>query len=124
MAPRRLYRLPNEQLVDLLREAREEGLSFQVAWLRAVRPGKPVVMTNTQDPPAGAVRWPTDSSDRIAWQAAIAGAKDGFRRAYECRPTTRRERAVSELVDVLIGAADRRDRARGIRPTGAVRSAA
>lgn len=124
MAPPRLYQLPNEQLVELLRGSRDAGLSFEQAWQRAVRPGRPVVMTNTKDAPAGAVRWPTDSSDRIAWQEAISGAKDAFRRAYQQRPATRREEAVSVLVDALLGAADRRERARGIEPVGAVRSVA
>lgn len=99
MAPPRLYRLPNEQLADLLYEGRALGLSFEDAWSRAVRPGKSVVMSTTQNAPVDAVRWPTDRSDRLAWQAAINASKEGFRRAFERRPMTAPERAVALLAD-------------------------
>lgn len=101
MAPPRLHRLPNEQLVDLLLEARVEGLRFEDAWERAIRPGRRLVLTSTDAPPAGALRWPTDSSDRLAWRAAIFAIKDQYRRAYELRPATRRERSVTVLMAVI-----------------------
>jgi hypothetical protein len=119
MAPPRLYELPHEQLTRLLLEAKLAGLTFDQAWDLAIRPGRRTILANTQDPPDGAVRWPTDSSDRAGWQAAIYAVKDGFRRAYQNRPATRREIAVLK-VNVVLGAAD----ARGIAPPARVRSAA
>lgn len=124
MAPQRLYELPNEQLVRLLGEARDLGKPFELAWREAVRPKESLVLTNTRDAPEGCVRWPTDSSDRIAWREAIFELKDEFRRAYQRRPATARERAVTILVDVLLVADQRRDVARGIGASPAVRSAA
>jgi len=109
VAPPRRYPPPTEQLVLLLMEAREEGLSFEVAWARAMRPGLRLVMTNAEDPPAGAVLWPTDSRDREAWRKAIVGTKDAFRRAYLRRPPTRREMSASQLASLLLpdGAGER-----------------
>jgi hypothetical protein len=123
VAPPRLYELPHEQLTRLLAEAKLEGLSFEQAWDRAIRPGRRTILTNTKDAPAGAVRWPTDSTDRGGWQAAIFEVKDGFRRAYQDRPATRRELAVLR-VNVLLGAADGRAVVRGIAASSAIRSAA
>jgi hypothetical protein len=123
VAPKRLYELPHEQLTRLLLEAKIEGLSFDEAWERAIRPGKRTILSNTPDPPAGAVRWPSDSSDRAGWQVAIYGVRDGFRRAYQDRPPTRRELAVLK-VTLLLSAADHRPAARGIEMAPAVRSAA
>lgn len=101
MAPPRRFESPHEQLVSLLVEARCEGLAFEAAWDRAIRPGKRMVMTNTRGAPYGALLWPTDSSDRIAWKAAIVESRDAFRRAYERRPATLRERSVVVLLGVL-----------------------
>lgn len=92
-------------------QSKLEGLTFEEAWTRAVCPGRRTVLANTENAPATAVRWPTDSSDRASWQAAIEDVKDGFRRAYQGRPATRRERAVVEALG-------------GIERPGALRSAA
>lgn len=101
MAPPQLHPSPLQQLVLLLAQSKRESLSFEQAWARAVRPGKRTVLQSTKDAPAGAVRWPSDSSDRSAWQAAIYEVKDGFRRAYVGRPATRRELALPKLVELL-----------------------
>lgn len=107
MAPPKLYSDPHEQLVELLRVARDAGVVFDVAWEAAIRPGKAVVMTTTKNAPADAIRWPTDSTERIGWQQALVACRDHYRRAFERRPATRRERAVV----VLLAAVDvpRRD---------------
>lgn len=101
MAPPRLYELPNEQLVRLLREARGRALSFDEAWEEAMRPDKSIVMSTSRGAPAGAVRWPTDRSDREAWRWALVSSKEGWRRAYEMQPMTPQERAISELAGAL-----------------------
>jgi hypothetical protein len=121
MAPPTLYRRPNEQLVALLASARGDGLSFEQAWKRAVRPDRPLVLTNAEDPPYGAVMWPTDSADRNAWRTAILAMKDEHRRAYERRPQTVRERSVVILIEILGGGFEAAD---GIHRPAAVRSAA
>lgn len=113
MAPPKLYHDPHEQLVELLRVARAAGVSFDVAWSAAVRPGKPVVMTTAKDAPVDAIRWPTDSTERIGWQAALLACRDDYRRAFERRPATSRERAVVSLMGVVDGA--RRDMVGGGR---------
>lgn len=116
MAPPRLYKPPHEQLYELLVEARVEGLSFEDAWVRAMRPGKPIIMVTAEDPPHGAIRWPTDSKERIAWQGALRSVKDSWRRTYQGRPATSRERAAVVLAEHL--------RPDGIRDRRAVASAA
>jgi hypothetical protein len=68
-----------------------------------MRPRKRLVLTNTADPPAGAILWPTDSAARNEWRDALEEMRDGFRRAYQQRPATARERAVVLLVDLLAG---------------------
>lgn len=117
MAPPRLHEPPNQQLSGLLIEAREMGMSFDEAWERAVRPRKAVVMTTTTDPPAGAIRWPTDRNDRQAWQVAIRQTREAWREEYEGRPRRRCVAAVVVLLEVL-----RADD--GIAAGTAVRSAA
>lgn len=119
MAPPKLYVDPHEQLVISLRESRSMGMGFMAAWVLAVRPHMPVLMSTAKAPPAGAVLWPTDTTERIAWRQAIADSRDVYRRAYEMREPTHRERAVVTLVGVLDRAG-----AHGIRATSAVRSAA
>lgn len=119
MAPPRLYRQPYEQLIESLAESRRMGLRFEEAWACAIRPGKPLILANAPNPPNGAVRWPTDSSDRIAWQEAFKGIKDDLRRAYDRRPSTARERAVVHLARVLTP-----DAAGGMATAAAVRSVA
>lgn len=128
MAPPRLYRPPHEQLIELLEEARAQGLDFVTAWNRAFRPGQPVVMTTTKGAPEGALRWPTDSRERLEWQAVLASLRDPIRRAYERRPATRRESSVVVLVRVLDEAPQEGTPAvgegHGIASLAAVRSAA
>jgi hypothetical protein len=116
MAPPRQYEPPHEQLYSLLVQARIEGLSFEDAWIRAVRPGRPIVMVTAGDPPYGAIRWPTDSKERIAWQLALTEVKDSWRRTYQHRPATRRETAALVLWQHL--------RSSGIPVSTAVASAA
>lgn len=123
MAPPRLYELPHEQLVRLLAQSRREGLSFDQAWVRAMRPGRRMVLTNTREAPLDCVRWPTDSTERIAWQGALKGVRDVFRRAYQGRRMTVREESAANLALVL-SAADRVAAARGIDDASGVRSAA
>lgn len=127
MAAKRLYDPPNVQLVELLREARSQGLDFTTAWLLAVRPGKSIVMSNSKNPPAGAIRWPTDRSDREAWRGAILSSAEGWRRAYDREPPAARERALGVLADA-IGAleviARERAVAEGIGGAAALASAA
>lgn len=115
MAPTRRYELPNEQLTRLLAEGRAMGVSFEVAWTAAVRPGMSLCLTNHADPPSDAIRWPTDTTDRHAWQEAIMESKDGYRRAFERRPSTRREAALEKLQPLL---------ASGIQLDAALESAA
>lgn len=114
MAPPKLYKDPHEQLVELLRECREAGLRFEDAWQQVVRPGRPLVMSTSQNAPANVVLWPTDTRERLAWRTALFAAKDTYRRAYERRPVTHRENAVVLLAAVLD---------RGISSGTAVRSA-
>lgn len=127
MAPPRLYSPPHLQLAELLAAARARGLSFVEAWDEAFRPGKAVVMSNMATAPVGALRWPSDRSDRLAWQAALLESRDGWRRAYEREEPTRPERAVTNLAD-SIGALDQvaalRARDEGIARVPAVASAA
>lgn len=97
MAPQPTYDPPHVQLGRLMVEARRRGLTFGEWWEQAVRPGKAVVMTNSSSPPVGAVRWPSDRNDRITWQHAILGSKDGWRRAYNREPPLEREAALDIL---------------------------
>lgn len=101
MAARRLYDPPAAQLVELLREARAEGLSFMDAWVRALRPGLSIVMSTHERVPAGAIRWPTDRTDREASRAALIATRETWRRAYENEPELRRERRVVELASII-----------------------
>lgn len=99
------------------------GLSFEEAWLLAVRPGKRMVLSNTRDAPPGCVRWPTDSGERVAWRNALIELRDVFRRAYQGRPMTVREESAVKLALVL-DAGDRLHAARGIEPVRHLRSVA
>lgn len=103
MAARRLYDTPNVQLVRLLAEARDEGLTFDDAWARAIRPGCSLVMSNVAEDkaPYGALKWPTDRTDRDAWRAAIIDAEEGWRRAYDREPPCAAELALGVLADSI-----------------------
>lgn len=101
MAPAAIHPAPHTQMGRLMVEARRRGLSFEQWWQEAVRPGEALVMVNHPNPPAGAVRWPTDRRDRDAWQIATAEAKEGWRRAYERAPQARPESALAFLADAI-----------------------
>lgn len=101
MAPPVTYAPPHKQLGRLMIAARRRGLSFEEWWSEAVRPRKPLVMVTHPNPPAGAVRWPTDRNDRVTWQAATNEAREGWRRAYERETPTRAEEAIAFLGDAI-----------------------
>lgn len=133
MAPQPTYDPPHVQLGRLMVQARRRGLSFDEWWEEAVRPHKPLVMTNTVDPPEGAVRWPSDRNPRVDWQVAIHGSREGWRRSFERRPPTVQEAALTLLapgLDALERVAAERAadelaaRRAGIEPQRAVASAA
>lgn len=85
-------------------EARRRGLTFEVWWDEAMASGQPDVLARDPEAPDGAVRWPTDRSDRTSWRAAIGETKDSWRRAFEREEPTPSEQAVAVLADA-IGAA-------------------
>lgn len=126
MAPQPTYDPPHQQLGRLMVLARRRGLDFEAWWEEAVRPGRPLVMTNSQHPPVGAVRWPSDRNPRVEWLAAIVGTKEAWRRAFERETPTPQEAALSLLspaLDALAGGFDVGPAA-GIEARGAVASAA
>lgn len=81
--------------------ARRRGLSFTEFWREAVRPGMPLVLTTTENPPAGAVRWPSDRNDRLSWQRSIESTREGWKRAFERVEQSRGERAIAFLADAI-----------------------
>lgn len=101
MAPAPTYDPPHQQLGRLMVVARRRGLSFDDFWREAMAPAGATVMVTTERPPVGAVLWPTDRADRVNWQAALAGAKDGWRRAYERLEPTPEERALTVLGEAM-----------------------
>jgi hypothetical protein len=102
MAPPRRYARPEQALVGLLAEARRRGYSFEQAWHATVNGGGKMVMTNHPNPPALALRWPTDRADRTVVQSAILSARGAFQRAYERLPPTPGDLAVVALHGLLI----------------------
>jgi hypothetical protein len=83
-------------------DARDALLSFDAAWDRAMAVGfGRTVLTTTTNPPEGAVRWTTDSATRAIERDALLATRDGWRRAYQRRPATVRERSVTELLRAL-----------------------
>jgi hypothetical protein len=81
---------------------------FEVFWQRALRPGEPLVTTESvrsEDPPLGAIVWPKDSADRAIAQAAIRGTEEGWRRAYEGVPPNQGEIALTVLNQLAVEAA-------------------
>jgi len=114
MAPPSRWPSPVEQLRELGIEARQRGLSFEQFWTEAVRPGiEPVVQTNTPNPPAGAVLWPTDGNQRIEWREVIEEGKEMWLRAYERRAPTKREGALPMVLEMREALGDRPDSDRG-----------
>jgi hypothetical protein len=101
VAPPRQFPTPEEQIVGLLAEARRQGKSFDEAWDAVVDGGGRKVFTNTPQPPALALRWPSDMTMRQDSQKAILGSRDSFRRAYCREPPTPGDRAVVTLLDML-----------------------
>lgn len=93
------YEAPHAQLCQLATEAIRRGEDFEVFWQRAVRPGEPLVRMKHPNPPASAVRWPTDYYEADAWYEAITGSKDGWRRAYEREPAPSCEAALVFLAN-------------------------
>jgi predicted nuclease of restriction endonuclease-like RecB superfamily len=55
----------------------------------------------TPDEHPGVVRWSTDSAIRHVERQAIIETRDFWRRAYENRPPTSRERALASLLPLL-----------------------
>lgn len=101
MAPQPTYESPLVQLSRLMLWGRRAGLSFEVCWERAVRPGKPIVMVTHPNPPVGAVKWPTDRNDRVDWQVGITGSKAAWQRAYGGEQAPTAEAALRLLAPVL-----------------------
>ena len=101
MAPPVVYEQPHEQLLRLAVAARERGLSFEVFWREALNVGGDIVYVTDENPPPGAVRWPTDGRERIPWRRSMLETRETWRRAYEGEPPTRREHAVRLLAEEI-----------------------
>jgi hypothetical protein len=82
-------------------EGRRRGLSFEEWWLEAVCPPGRLVLTTSEEPPATAVRWPSDGNDRVAWRAAIMETREGWRRAFEREARTPGDLALLFLMDAI-----------------------
>jgi len=97
------YEPAHRQLRMLLAESREEGLDFDAAWDRAVRPGCKLTTTSTahEDRPDGCVVWPADTRDRQLIRVAVLEGKDAWRRGYDREPETPAERALMRLFSEL-----------------------
>ncbi|MCW3063324.1 MAG: hypothetical protein JWN32_496 [Solirubrobacterales bacterium] len=100
--------------MGLLAEARRQGYTFDEAWHLVVAGGGRSVLTNDRRPPALALRWPTDRTQRLDTQRAILdnACREAFRRSYDREPMTEGDRAVVILHDMLTdaeGAPPRRD---------------
>lgn len=107
MARPRLYDPPHVQLRALLLQAKACGLQFEEAWELAMRPGMSIVMTTSSHAPGTAIRWPTDKSDRVAWQTSLSETMEGWRSSYEGWTPTAAEEAVAHLsasLSVMSGA--------------------
>lgn len=101
VAAKRLYDAPNVQLVGLLGAAKRERLTFDQAWIRAIRPSKSLVMSNAKVVPHGALKWPTDRADREVWRSAIIATREGWRRAYDREPPRTSEIALGVLAESI-----------------------
>lgn len=97
------YPPTHEQLLELAREAKREGLSFAAFWQRAMRPGRTAVTwaVAPERRPEGCVIWPRDTTDRNISIAATLGAREGWRRSYQGLPPTRTEAALARLQPML-----------------------
>lgn len=102
MAAPSKYLPAHEQMLELAIDARHRGLSFMEFWHEAVRPGvQPIVMTTTEDPPPGAIRWPTDRNDRVNSLYAIEETIEGWSLAYDRLPPTRSQAALKLLSPII-----------------------
>lgn len=131
MAAHQRYPAVHEQLSLLALRARAEGLDFTAFWERAVRPGQQVVTWRMPEErrPFGCVVWPNDTFDRQTAQEATLDVVvvEGWRRAYELVPASRREAALKVLAPRLAQLGEReRERVmdRGLPEGSAVASAA
>lgn len=97
------YEPAHRQLRVLLAESREEGLDFDAAWDRAVRPGCKLTTTSTphEERPEGCVVWPADTRDRQLIRVAVLEGKEAWRRGYDRAPETPAERALMRLFSEL-----------------------
>jgi hypothetical protein len=115
------HRTPGEQLLELARQAQEEGLSFDEFWDRAVPPPEALVdrrsgepkrdaegeietkpsrvlpRVGEENPPVGAVLWPNDTRERRDSYHATVAIREHWRRAYEREPDSRSERALRAI---------------------------
>jgi hypothetical protein len=104
------YPVAHEQLLELARAARAEGMDFDSFWERAVRPGMVAITWARPEEkrPVGCVVWPSDTADRQIAVAATLGAREGWRRAYDQIPMKAREAALGRIRPGLEALAERR----------------
>lgn len=97
------YEPAHRQLRRLLADARQEGLTFDQAWKRAIRPGCKLVTTDDpiEDRPEDCVVWPKDTRSRQLIRVAVLEAEDAWRRGYDREPATPAERALIQLAGWL-----------------------
>lgn len=109
MPARQRYLAPHEQLRALGMKAQRRGVTFEDFWQQALRPGEPLVTTETvktiSPSPIHAIVWPKDSGDRANAMAAIRGTEEGWRRAYEGVPPNNGEVALTVLNQLAVEAA-------------------
>jgi len=103
--------LPPERLVAILADARGRGEPFERTW-------PPAVVAAT-----------TGHAENVAWVAALNATREAWQRAFDGKPATRRERAITLMAEdaELVGprpAVDRAcDRCGGEIPEGRHRNA-
>lgn len=102
MAPAPRYATPAAQMVELARQARDEGLTFDEWWDQAVHPSR-IITTATPDHecPYGAVLWPSDRGARVMWMDVTLAVREGWQRAYEAQQPTRAEVALTRMDGVF-----------------------
>ena len=103
MAPKPIYEKCQAQLLALLADARRQNVPFEEAWAEAVRPGKPMVMTNSRTKPAGALVLPSDREARRIELHALTdpAVREAWRRGYERLPATSSDAALVALLAFL-----------------------
>ncbi len=102
MAPPERYPSPAKQMLELGRQARTEGLTFEDFWERSVRPGQPALTPRRLGKGryanlVGAVIWPSDTAERTDAQEAMYRCRDVWKRAYNLEPATPGDRAMATL---------------------------